>query len=181
MVATSPTTAAVAADPVLDIERLAEIADLELFTPEVRRRLDAFARRAAERFDLPVGLVSIVLDSAQVFAGRHGVSGWMDAADGTPNEWSLCVNTVRDRAPYVVEDAATDERESDNPIVTVDGLRCYAGMPLTTSNGFVLGSFCVMGLEQREFTVEELTDLEKMTLEVVLEIESHRIPAPRCA
>ncbi len=163
-------------DPVLEVDRLAEIADLDLFSPQVQAKLDVFARRAAERFDLPVGLVSIVLDSAQYFAGRHGVEGWMDAADGTPVEWSFCANTVRDRAQYVVQDASTDGRQSSNPLVTADGIRSYAGTPLTTSKGFVLGSYCVLGDTPREFTLEELAELQRMAAEVVLEIEdNHRL------
>jgi GAF domain-containing protein len=163
-------------DPVLDVERLAEIADLDLFSPEVQAKLDVFARRAAERFDLPIGLVTIVLDSAQYFAGQHGTSDWIEEAQGTPVEWSFCANTVRDRAQYVVTDAEYDERQAHNPLVTEDGIRSYAGTPLTTSNGFVLGSYCVIGDTPREFTAEEMAELQRMAAEVVLDIENnHRL------
>lgn len=171
-------------DPVQDVERLGEIADLDLWNPEVREKLDRFASAAAERFDLPIGLVSIVLDSTQYLAGQHGTGGWIADADGTPVEWSFCANTVRDRAAYVVEDAVNDDRQSSNPLVTQDGIASYAGTPLVTSNGFVLGSYCVLGTTPREFTAEELGELQRMAAEVVLEIEdkhrlSTRVPAPR--
>ena len=173
-------------DAVQDLGRLAEIADLDLFSPEVQAKLDVFARRAAERFSLPVGLVSIVLDSSQYFAGRHGLDGWLDEAEGTPVEWSFCANTVRDRAQYVVEDASADDRQSANPLVTQDGVRAYAGTPLTTSKGFVLGSYCVLGDTPREFTNDELAELQQMAAAVMLEIEdNHRVsaqvPQPRTA
>ncbi len=125
-------------DPVTDVERLEEIADLDLFSDSARAKLDAFAARAAQRFDLPIGLVSIVLDSSQYLAGRHGVEGWIDDADGTPVEWSFCATTVRTRKQYVVTDAANDDVQKSNPLVTEDGIASYAGTPLVTSRGHVL-------------------------------------------
>ncbi len=101
-------------DPVTDVERLEEIADLDLFSDSARAKLDAFAARAAQRFDLPIGLVSIVLDSSQYLAGRHGVEGWIDDADGTPVEWSFCATTVRARKQYVVTDAANNDVQKSN-------------------------------------------------------------------
>ena len=75
-------------DPVTDLERLAEIADLDLFSAQAQSRLDEFARQAAARFDLPIGLVTVVLDGAQCFAGKYGVAEWMNETQGTPVEWT---------------------------------------------------------------------------------------------
>jgi GAF domain-containing protein len=162
-------------DPVTDIDRLIEISNYDLFSPEIRDKLHAFARRAAERFDLPSGMVSIVLDTAQYWAGMHGVDGWRADAEGTPVEWAFCATVVRTGSMYVVEDAAIDEVQRDNPLVTEDGQRCYAGAPLITKSGHVLGAYCVAGNEPRKFTEEEVADLAAMADEVVAEIESHPI------
>ena len=162
-------------DPVLDLARLAEIADLDLFSPGARAMLDAFARRAAERFDVPIGLVTVVLDGAQVLAGRHGLTGWLATAPGTPVEWSFCATSVRTRRPYVVPDASVDEVQKDNPLVTEDGISAYAGTPLITSRGHVIGSYCVIGTAARQFSADEVADLRRMADEVVAEIESTRL------
>ncbi|RZS89779.1 GAF domain-containing protein [Motilibacter rhizosphaerae] len=164
----------IANDPVTDAERLQEVGSYDLYSDEVRAQLDAFARAAAARFDLPIGLVSIVLDEAQYLAGTSGVEGWIDEADGTPVEWSFCVNAVRNRAPYVVPDATVDPLQHDNPLVTDDGIRSYAGAPLVTSSGHVLGSYCVIGTTPRDFTAEEVAELTRMADEVVAAIEQHR-------
>ena len=164
-------------DPVVDPDRLDEIADLDLFSAQAAAMLDEFARRAADRFGMPVGLVSIVLDSSQFFAGSHGVGGWMGEATGTPVEWSFCANTVRNRSRYVVEDAAHDARQCDNPLVVNDGVASYAGAPLVTSRGHVLGSYCIIGTDARHFTTEELDELQAMADEVVGELERHRVSA----
>ena len=162
-------------DPVEDVDRLAEIADLDLFSDAAQAKLDVFARRAAERFDLPIGLASIVLDSAQYFAGKHGLGGWLEETSGTPVEWSFCATTVRTRQQYVVPDAVVDPVTSSNPLVENDGVAAYAGTPLITSRGHVLGSYCVIGTQARDFTAAELAELQEMANEVVAEIEQSRI------
>ncbi|MFC0250697.1 GAF domain-containing protein [Massilia consociata] len=161
-------------DPVLDVARLQEIADLDLFAPEVSGILSELAKEASQKLDLPLGMVNIVLDEAQYIAAHHGVGGWIAEAQGTPVEWAFCRFAVRDRTDFVVEDAHVHERVKDNPLVTEDGLRCYAGIPLITSRGHALGSFCVAGTEARSFSEEEMQVLRTLAAEAVRRIEARR-------
>lgn len=159
-------------------ERLQEIADLRLAAPDVQALLQATTERAALELGLPIGLVSIVLDEAQYFAARVGVPDWIEQAEGTAVEWSFCRYAVASREALVVDDAAQDERLKDNPLVTIDGLRCYAGVPLITSRGYALGSFCVAGVEPRAFSEAELARLHELASEVMQQIEARRLRGP---
>jgi len=157
-------------DAIHDPERLQEIARLDLFSEEVQTILDDMAEEAAQKLDLPIGMVSLVLDEAQYLAGRHGVPEWMDEADGSPVEWSYCQYTVKDDDEFVVEDSTENERTKDSPFTEEEGLRCYAGIPLETSRGHVIGSFCAAGTEARSFTDEELAEMRTLadrTIEVI--------------
>ena len=161
-------------DPVHSLERLTEVAHYDLFSDDVRSVLDGLARRAANHFGTEAGMVSIVLDGAQYFAGRSGVQGWIEAAEGTPVEWAFCANVVRNQEPYVVPDATVDAIQHDNPLVTQDGIRCYAGVPITTPNGHVLGAYCVVGEEPHDFTAADVAELQEMAKDVVTVLEQHR-------
>ena len=165
-------------DPVLDVARLQEIADLDLFAPEVSEILADLAKEASTRLDLPLGMVNLVLDEAQYVAAHYGVGGWIAEAQGTPVEWAFCRFAVRDRADFVVEDAHTNDRVKDNPLVTEDGLRCYAGIPLITSRGHAIGSFCVAGTHARSFEEAEMQMLRNLAAEAVARLESRRLPTP---
>ena len=165
-------------DPVLDRDRLQEIADLDLFAPEVSEILSGLAREASTRLDLPLGMVNIVLDEAQYIAGHYGVGGWIGESQGTPVEWAFCRFAVRDHAEFVVENAETHDRVKDNPLVTEDGLRCYAGIPLITSRGFAIGSFCVAGTETRSFEEAEMQVLRALAAEAVSRLERRRVTSP---
>jgi len=162
-------------DPLYDEARLQEIADLDLLSPDVDPILKDVARQAAERLGLPVSLISVVLDEALHVAAIQGPEGlWLDETRGHPVEWSFCATSVRTREAFVVENAETHPEHRSNPLVTQDGVRCYAGVPMISSRGFVLGNVCVVGLETREFTGGEIEVLRGLAAEAVRRIEARR-------
>lgn len=162
-------------DPLYDAARLQEITELGLLSTEVDPILHDVAVRAAERLGLPVSLVSVVLDEALHVAAIHGPPGlWLADTMGHPVEWSFCATSVRTRDAFVVESAKEDEYHRTNPLVTQDGVRCYAGVPLISSRGYVLGNLCVVGLEERTFTSEEMAALRELAAEAVRRIEERR-------
>src|SRR5688500_13340652 len=165
-----------AGDPVVDEERLQEIADLGMTAPEVDAELQRIATHAAERLNLPIGIVSIVLDRAQYYAASHGLTGWAAEVRGTPVEWSFCAHAVRRREPFVVEDARVNPLVRENPLVQNEGIRCYAGIPLITSRGHALGTLCVAGTEQHSFGPEDLDSLRALAREAMDHIERRRKP-----
>lgn len=158
-------------------ERLQEIASLGLTSAGTDRILQDACTEAANALGLPIGLVTVVLDEAQHFAAQHGLHGWMEEANGTPVEWSFCRFSVATKEEFVVEDAAHHALVQQNPLVTMDGLRCYAGIPLISSRGFALGSFCVAGTESRRFSDGDLMTLRGFAVTAIARIEARRLPA----
>lgn len=161
-------------DPVHDPARTAEIAALGLTAAEVDDVLQHTVDEAAARLRLPTALVSVVMDGAQWFAAHTGLSPWMAEARGTPVEWSFCANAVRSGDAFVVEDATTHPLVKDNPLVHLDNIRCYAGIPLTTSRGITLGTLCVIGTEPRSFTEAEMETLRGLAHTAMEHIEARR-------
>ncbi|WP_420125724.1 GAF domain-containing protein [Longimicrobium sp.] len=164
-----------ATDPLYDEARLREIIELDLLAPDVDPLLADIAAQAAERLGLPVSLISVVLDEALHVAGFHGPDGlWLDETRGHPVEWSFCATSVRTRDAFVVENAEVHPEHQTNPLVTQDGVRCYAGVPMISSRGYVLGNLCVVGLEQRDFSEADVTVLRDLAAEAVRRIEQRR-------
>lgn len=164
-------------DPVDDPGRIAEVAALGLAgTPDaaLQGALDRAAGDAATALGLPIALVSVVLDAAQVNVAAHGVAGaigWMAESGGFPVEWSFCRRAVVDRAAFVVEDATVHPQVRDNPLVTLGGMRSYAGVPLVTSRGHAVGALCVIGTEPRAFGAADIARLEAGAADVVRRLE----------
>lgn len=158
-------------DPIKDKGRIEEIARLQLHDDQVDEILNDYVQQAATEFDLPIGLVSVVLDDAQHFAASHGLSDWLEIANGSPVEWSFCANSVSTQKPFVVEDSESNEVVKNNPLVHHDDVKCYAGVPMITKNGYVVGNFCVIGDKSRNFTAAEVERLKEYAVQAVNRLE----------
>ena len=156
---------------ILDRGRLQEIARLRLHEERIDEILQRYVAQAAQEFDLPIGLVSIVLDHAQKFSASHGLTGWLQESQGTPVEWSFCANSVATGEPFIVPDAEEHPSTQGNPLVAHDNVKCYAGAPMITKNGYVIGNFCVIGDHSRTFTDAEVYRLQEYAKLVVDHVE----------
>jgi GAF domain-containing protein len=156
-------------------ERMRVLASIDFDHPDLRTALDAITARTADRLGLPISLVTLVLDTAQIMPGAHGVNGWIAAAGGTPVEWSFCAHTVAARRPYVITDAAADPVHRGNPLVAIDGARSYAGVPLII-DGQVLGAHCVIGAVAHTFTDSDLAELQAAAADISAVLQQHRLP-----
>jgi GAF domain-containing protein len=161
--------------PLASPRRLAALASYDLTAPDLRRRLDEISERTAKRLNMPTSMVSIVLDSAQFFAGSHGLNGWMAQSRGTPLEWAFCAHGVQSASPtYVVTDATAHPAHLASPMVNVEGTRSYAGAQIMEPGGQVLGMHCVVSTAPRSFTEEELAELRSAAAEIAALLEEHR-------
>jgi GAF domain-containing protein len=79
---------------------------------------------------------------------------------------------VRTREAYVVPDLAEDLLQRANPLATdEDAVRCYAGAPLITSAGHVLGALCTIGGVPRDFCAADVAELQARADALVADLE----------
>ena len=132
---------------------------------------DRFARVAARAADVPVALVSIVTEERQYFAGMFGVKQpWADARE-TPLSHSFCQHVVANAAPLVVEDARTDPVLCSNLAIVDLDVIAYAGFPIVTPQGHVLGSMCAIDDKPRVWDPAQLDALDDLAALVGNELE----------
>jgi hypothetical protein len=63
------------------------------------------------------------------------------------------------RTTHIIEDSAKDAHPLSNLLSTEFGLRFYTGVPLTTTDGFNLGTPCVIDRKPRSLNELELENL----------------------
>jgi GAF domain-containing protein len=146
-------------------ERLRVLASIDFDNPDLRAALDRLTARTAARTGLPISLATLVFNTSQMAIGSTGLDGtWIAVADGTPVEWSFCASTITTGLPYVIGDAFHSE-QAGNPLVTIDGIASYAGVPVTVS-GQIVGAHCIIGTAPHQFTPENLAELNSTAQEI---------------
>ncbi len=86
---------------------------------------------------------------------------------------SICAHAIHGSDVMQVTDALADVRFADNPLVTgAPHMRFYAGMPLTLSDGSVVGTLCVADTRPRQLDESQLDELRRLGRLVVHELES---------
>ncbi|GAA0535519.1 hypothetical protein GCM10010172_15960 [Paractinoplanes ferrugineus] len=142
---------------ILDTERLSALRATNLLDAAVPLpSFDRLTGLAARLLGTPVAMVTLIDADRQQFASACGLPAALDEKRESPLTYSICRYVVEDDAPLIVPDTSRDERLRENPAVTVLGAAAYAGFPLRTPDGRVLGSFCVVDSKVREWTAEEL-------------------------
>jgi predicted PurR-regulated permease PerM len=153
-----------------EMERLKALQDLRLTTPE-GTQLDMLAAKVAEAFDVPIALVSLIDAENQVWPGAAGLPAGLNESRKAPRQTAICAHVVAQGEMVVVEDVARDARFAANPFLLENGIRFYAGAPLRTATGFVLGSLCIIDSKPRKFSKKEQKLLQVIADELMAKIE----------
>ncbi len=148
--------------PANENERLAALQEYELLDAQFDATFDRFARLACAVTEAQVGLVSFVYGDRQVFRGSAGT-----VLRETPRGMSFCAYTIQSDDLLVVEDAGTDPRFIDDPMVSNDPtIRFYAGAPIVTRPGLRLGTVCVIADKPRCLTPAQAASLQDLAATV---------------
>ncbi len=152
-------------------ERLQALRDLGVGTAR-GGYFDETTRQVAEAFGAPIALVSFIEEDHQLWAGATGLPPDLDALRRTSREVSVCGHVVAVDEVLVIEDVSEDPRFAENPLLLEKGIRFYAGAPLRTAAGLILGSLCVIDTKPRTFSQEDRGKLQAMADALMARVEA---------
>lgn len=167
-----------------DPERLAALAGTGLLDTPPEAVFDRAVALATEILGTPVGLLSIVDDRRQFFKAQSGLKGPFAEARGTPLSHSFCQYVVETKEAFAVSDARADPVLKNNPAIRDLEVVSYLGVPVRDPDGQVLGAFCAIDDEPREWSERDRRILENIVVgvesEIALRVElQRRIAAER--
>jgi PAS domain S-box-containing protein len=156
--------------PTDEVARLAALRSFEVLDSAPEASFDGLTQLASAILKIPMALVSLVDAERQWFKSRQG----LDLTEG-PRETSFCGHVVECGEAMVVRDALSDPRFADNPLV-VGGpkVRFYAGVPLRTAEGHVLGTLCALDHVPRAPDAHQLALLALLAQQVVDQLEARK-------
>ncbi len=151
--------------------RLASLGPAAALDTGRETELDDLAALAAAVCGTPIALVSLVDSERQWFKSRIG----LDPAQ-TPCAVAFCDHAIRQPGEVlVVADARTDPRFADHPLVTgAPHIRFYAGAPLVSPDGHVLGTLSVLDREPRALSPAQRRALATLSHQVMSQLELRR-------
>jgi len=160
---------------VRSVSRLAALQRLHILDTAPEASLDRLTKIACRMLRAPIGLVSLVDRDRQFFKSCVGLPEPLASERQTPISHSVCKHVVASGKPLVIEDARSTPLVQMNPALDQMGIAAYAGIPLTTSDGQVIGSFCVIDSRPRTWTYDDVEALQELAACVMHELEGRRL------
>jgi diguanylate cyclase (GGDEF)-like protein/PAS domain S-box-containing protein len=138
--------------------RLRTLRSLGLLDSPAEEVFDRITRIVSEMLKMPIALVSLVDENRQWFKSKVG----MEICE-TSRDVAFCAHALHVEDILVVEDALADRRFADNPLVTAEPfVRFYAGVPLRSHDGHVLGTLCAIDTRPQQLSASAKAALKDL-------------------
>ncbi len=134
--------------PANEADRIQAVRSLGLLDTPPEERFDRFTRLARRVFNVPIALVTLV--------DEHRL--WCKSCQGTDRREidrgsSFCAHAILEDKIMIVPDTNQDDRFRDNPsVVGESGIRFYAGIPIKSTLGMLVGTLCLLDTKPRQFS-----------------------------
>lgn len=154
-----------------DEARDALLGGFALTDAELRRRLESLVRWLTGYFGVAMAAVNLARGGKIHFEVATGFDGALDRDHtGVDPRLTFCAEVVRAGSCLILGDGKAHPAFASHPAVRI-GLRFYAGTPLRTASGLVLGTLCVVDREPRIFHAEDVSVLEDLATGIAWAIE----------
>jgi PAS domain S-box-containing protein len=155
--------------------RLAALRGTGLLDAPPEAAFDRLATLAVRVLRVPAAVISLSHGDRQFVASHPGADEPLARARQVLPEHSPWRHVAQSGAPIVAGDTRTHPLLRNDVTVQTLGLLAYAGVPLTTLDGVVLGSFCVVDTLPREWADEHVETLHSLASAAVTELELRTI------
>jgi len=151
-----------------EVARLAALRRYEILDTVPEKAYDEITQLISYICKAPIALVSLTDGHRQWFKAKVG----LEASD-IARDFAFCAHAlIQPDEILIIPDASLDERFAKNPLVTgAAHIRFYAGAPLVTPGGEVLGTLCVMDRVPRRLSQEEQEALRVLAHQVMAQFE----------
>lgn len=152
-----------------EAERINALHKYQILDTPTEPSFDNITRLASKLLNVPIALISFV-DDDRIWCKSHFGT---DVSEYEKIE-GFCASAINQSHPYIINDASTDPRSSDHPLVKQSGgVRFYAGIPLNIE-GNNIGTLCIIDFKTRPtLTDDEIETLQLLSKMVVESIKSH--------
>ncbi len=152
-----------------DPARLAAVRATGLLDTEIEEVFDRLTRLAVRLVRVPAAFVSLVDEHRDFYKSACGFGEPLASARELAGP-TFCHYAIRSREPLVIPDTAADPVYREVPTVRTLGVAAYVGVPLVV-RGAVVGSFCVIDVQPRAWSADDLEVLRELAAATEREID----------
>jgi two-component system, sensor histidine kinase and response regulator len=150
--------------PPNEAERLEALHRYDILDTGLEQAFDDITLLASQICVTKTAMISLVDRNRRWFKSKIG-----STTGETSRDIAFCAHGILQREVFVVEDALADDRFA---MVTGDpNIRFYAGAPLITSDGHVLGMLCVNDPVPQTLSPEQRAGLQALSRQVVAQLQ----------
>ncbi|QSJ17309.1 GAF domain-containing protein [Nostoc sp. UHCC 0702] len=150
--------------------RLEALRQYQILDTEPEEAYDNIAKLAALICGTSIALVNFIDENRQWFKAKLGID-----VPEMPRNVGLSYLCKEKQGVVVVPDTLADEKFAKNPVVTsYPYVRFYAGVPLMTPEGDMLGTLCVLDQVPRELNQKQMEALVALSRQVISQLELRR-------
>ncbi|WP_138498300.1 PAS domain S-box protein [Nostoc sp. PA-18-2419] len=156
--------------PENESQRLEVLNQYQILDTPPEEVFDGLAQLAANFCETPIALITLVDAQREWFKSKIGI-----IISEVPRNIAFGSYTILESQILIIPDILQDERFAANFFVTSNNcFRFYAGVPLITSNGFALGTLCVIDFAVRNLNLKEQIALQQLAQQIISHLELHQ-------
>src|SRR5262249_6181813 len=153
-------------------DRLAAVHFLNILDTAPDIAYDEIGELAAQICQCPIAYISLMDDNRLWLKAKYGLPPDFNQC---PREIAFCATTICGSEMVVAPDLREDQRFNEIPSVTGEPyFKFYCGMPLITSEGYALGTLCVMDFEPRQLSFSQSESIRRLSHQVMTQLELRR-------
>ena len=145
-------------------DRIESLKSYLILDTESEEEIDSLTQLVSEICETPISLVSLIDSDRQWFKSKVGLK-----VNETSRDVAFCAHAINETEDlFIVEDARTDNRFFDNPLVTSDPLEIfYAGVVLKSDQDLPLGTLCVIDHTPRKLSDKQIRSLKTISRQIM--------------
>ena len=153
--------------PHSELDRLAALKRYNILDTLPEHAFDDATKLVSYICSVPIAHISFIDENRQWFKSEIGIG-----VSEVPREISFCRYTIMESEMVEIVDTYLNERFKDDPNV-VDGfkVRFYAGIPLTTPDGYNIGTICAIDHVSKKLDENQRNALSIVARHVINQLE----------
>ena len=148
-----------------EAERVKALMEFDIIDTLPEKIFDDLTKIASSICNTPISIINFIDHERQYFKSSVGLAAGAPA----PLKYSFCAHAIANpQAHFEVTDARKNPQFASNPLVTADpNIVFYYGIPLVTSEGFAIGSLCVIDQKPGKLSAAQTEALQSLSNQVM--------------